>query len=1097
MKRFLKIFFISLGSLIAFLAIVISIAIWFVFTPKKITPFVQKQVANYVTCTTEIGEVELTFFSTFPKFGVKINQTKLINPFEGAPCDTLLNTENVIGIINIRSLIKEKELIINDFRLNNGKINAFTNIHGVSNYDVFSLEPDTLKDTSKELPFRIIDIQNIDLKGIDIIYVNEVMGLKANLFNFTAQINGKIEDNAVQGIIQAKPFDISLDYQLDETLKIIADINNLSLDINGALESNTVKGNFIINPAAINFNFQSDSLDLIACISDFSLNYNGNLNPDTISGKIILNPFKVSLNYNGDNYLKNTSFKLNSFVNAALSHQLFNLQNTELTINDLLITLNGSIENDTLNKSIITDLEYVFDSWQLRKITAIIPEIFSSYLEGVDVSGFISSKGSIKGVYSESTIPEIDILLDIKKGALNYALLPFPLNSINGKLILNTDFKSPASKIRIENLSAKTPQSDFNTEGVVTNLFGDIRADLKTSTSLNLSEMMPFIPDSLNIRMKGNVAGNLKTIFSMSQIQKMELEKMKISGLLKFSDLDFVYDSISVNSDRSELELNLPNNSSSNSETKFVFAKLSSNLLEAKRIDAFNTTLKKVAINMETSDVRDTTRIPYFLCSFDIGTLSAIIDSINVSVTNPRGKITVKPQKINPKHPEVRFIYDGKRLEGDFGDLSLIVDKVGLDVEIEKDPLQKDIVSQWNPRGSVNFDNGRILSETFKYPVDFPSIKMRFDPETFIIEQANLKIDKSDFGLFGQFINVSSYFRGDSILRGNLNFISEMTDIVQIMDMTNGIGVDKENPEDEYLTDEEVITAVADRIVDDQLYQGPYMVPRGIDILLHTNINKALYNTTVASNIKGNVQVYDGILVLDDLEFTTPAADMQVTAIYRTPRKNHLYMGVDLHMLNIEIAELIRLAPDIDTIMPMLRSFAGGAEFHFAFETYTDSMYNFKLSTIRGASSIRGNNLVLMDSETFGKIAKPLRFSRKTENKVDSLSAEFTIYKNEIEVFPFLIVMDKYKAVVGGMHYLDMSFNYDISLVESPLLIRLSLNVKGSIEKMKYKLRLGSKYPKFYRPPWLKTVENKQLNLRNIIRESLLRSMAKEVENNE
>ena len=40
-----------------------------------------------------------------------------------------------------------------------------------------------------------------------------------------------------------------------------------------------------------------------------------------------------------------------------------------------------------------------------------------------------------------------------------------------------------------------------------------------------------------------------------------------------------------------------------------------------------------------------------------------------------------------------------------------------------------------------------------------------------------------------------------------------------------------------------------------------------------------------ATNITGNVQVHDGILVLDGLTFKTPAARMQLTAMYRTPTK--------------------------------------------------------------------------------------------------------------------------------------------------------------------------------------------------------------------
>ena len=1093
MKKFLKIFLISFASLIGILIVTISILLWVVFTPKKLTPIVQKQVSQYVTCESKIGEVELTFFSTFPKFGIKINQTTLINPVVGATNDTLLNLKNVIGIVNISSLVKEKELIINDFRLNSGQISIFTDSVGKNNYDVFTFETDSAKDDTTEIPFKIIDIQNVELNNVDIKYVDDQLNLNADFHNFTAKINGKMRDDIIKGIVDIKPFDLLLDYKLDETSRVTADINKLSLNLKGEIENETIAGDLIINQTDINFHYKSDSLDLVSDIKDFAgsfdvCNYFDGV-PDAISAKIVSKPFLLSLNFNGDNYLKNTQFQLNTNSIINLSRQLVVFKETKLSVNDLSLSLSGSVENDTINSTLITDIEYNFENWNIKKIIALIPEMFSSYLEGIDVTGIISSKGTISGNYNDKNIPAVDILFDLKNGTLIYDSLPLPLSQINGNIRFVTDFKSPTSYVRVNNFSANTPQSSINTKGTITNLFGDIRADLNTVAFLNLTEFQPMMPDSLNLNMKGSVFGNINSLFLMSQIEKMEFEKMKISGALTFSDFAFNYDSISVGGDKTKLEFTMPNDKAIDNETGFLWASLSSGVIAANKLETFNTSLKNVEFKVETSDIRDSTRIPNVLCSFEIGLLTANMDSIGVSIIKPKGKITISPRKRNPKHPEINLVYNSEKIDGDFEGQSLIIEKINLEFDVENNPNRKQFLAQWRPHGAVNMENARFISPTFAYPVDIPSVKMHFDPETFTVENAKFIIDKSDFELNGQIINISSYFRKDSILRGNLHLMSDMTDIIQLMALTSGIG-QEDNLTDEYDNQEVVVTKLADAIVDQESYQGPYMVPRGIDFLLQTNINKATYGSTVASNIKGNVQIFDGLLVLDELSFSTPAADMLVTAIYRTARKNHLFTRMSLHMLDIEIAELLNLAPDLDTIMPMLRSFAGNAEFHFAFETNMDSLYNMKKSTIRGASSIRGINLVLMDSETYGSIAKTLRFSRKTENKVDSLSAEFTVFRNEIDVYPFLIVMDKYKGVVGGRHNLDMSFDYNISLVDSPLPIRLHVDVKGTPEKMKYGLRLRSRYPKFYRPHSPKLVENEQRNLRNIIRESLLKSIA-------
>lgn len=268
-------------------------------------------------------------------------------------------------------------------------------------------------------------------------------------------------------------------------------------------------------------------------------------------------------------------------------------------------------------------------------------------------------------------------------------------------------------------------------------------------------------------------------------------------------------------------------------------------------------------------------------------------------------------------------------------------------------------------------------------------------------------------------------------------------------------------------------------------FSGPYMVPQGVDLSLQAFVRQATLGPDTISDIRGDVRVSDGILVLDGLTFTTPAADMQLTAMYRTPRKNHLYLGIDYHMLDVDLGRLLEMIPDIDTLMPMLRSFEGSGEFHLAVETYLDSLYNIKKSTLRGAASIRGQDLVLMDGETFAEIARTLRFTRRAENRVDSLSAEFTIFREEIDVYPFLIVMDRYRAVVGGRHNFDMSFNYHISVVDSPLPFRLGVDVTGTMDQLNYRVT-SARYAELYRPVARRAVESHQLELRRMIRDALI-----------
>ena len=237
----------------------------------------------------------------------------------------------------------------------------------------------------------------------------------------------------------------------------------------------------------------------------------------------------------------------------------------------------------------------------------------------------------------------------------------------------------------------------------------------------------------------------------------------------------------------------------------------------------------------------------------------------------------------------------------------------------------------------------------------------------------------------------------------------------------------------------------------------------------------------VARDLKGGLYVKDGTLILDEMGFVCRAAKLQLTAMYRTPRRNHLYLGLDYHMLQINIDELISMIPNLEQMVPMLSSFKGAAEFHLAAETYLNSQYQPKMSTLRGAASLTGKDLVVMDGATFSKISKLLLFNKKTENRIDSINAEMTVYKNEIDIYPLCVQMDNYMVALGGRHNTDMTFNYDINVLRP---IYLGVNVSGNIDNLKIRLA-KCKFAQDFRPHWYQKVDTQSLELRERIKRSM------------
>ncbi|HEC44937.1 MAG TPA: hypothetical protein ENI20_19165 [Bacteroides sp.] len=567
MRKFLKIFFIAFASLLSLLIITIGIAWWIVFTPERITPIVRKQAGKFISCQSEIGEVELTFLSTYPELGLKVNRFALINRVAGAHGDTLVKVEELVGIVDAVAWLKRKEMILIGLEIRGGSINIFSDSLGNTNYDIFVADtiPSPERDTEKPMP--IIDIQKVVLDDINLTY------------------------------------------------------NDLSSKLN-------------------------------VVVRDLNATITGSVTRDGISGRLEVSRSGISFEYDGEKYLEQASIHFDIPLDIIPSSQYLNLKNASLSVNDLELRLNGSLENDTLNRTLLTDIRYRLSSWPLETMVAMVPPSFHSRLEGIDVGGLLTSEGRISGPLNDSLMPLMDVHLLLENGTMKYDGFPLPLHDIRGDFTFYSDLKTDSlSFLRINRFEAKTPGSRVMVEGLVNKLFSDIYCDLVTDNRFRLDEFAPMIPDSLNVKLSGSVSGKVRAAFSLEQLKKKQLEKMKVSGSMTLSEFDASYDSLSLNTDRTRIDFALPYRKVPANNTGFAFASISSDHLSVAKLESYQASLQNASIRLETSDARDTTRIPDLLCSFSMDSVSAGMDTMSLSLAKPNGKVSLSPRPGIPIKP--------------------------------------------------------------------------------------------------------------------------------------------------------------------------------------------------------------------------------------------------------------------------------------------------------------------------------------------------------------------------------------------------------------------------------------------------------------
>ena len=111
-RKIIKISGIISGGLIIAVFIIITIALNFVFTPEKLTPVVLEIANRNLNAKLDMKGVELTFFSTFPRFGLQLRNgtlvSRAIRDTMWQRTDTLLSFKKATLVIDAMDYLQQQ-----------------------------------------------------------------------------------------------------------------------------------------------------------------------------------------------------------------------------------------------------------------------------------------------------------------------------------------------------------------------------------------------------------------------------------------------------------------------------------------------------------------------------------------------------------------------------------------------------------------------------------------------------------------------------------------------------------------------------------------------------------------------------------------------------------------------------------------------------------------------------------------------------------------------------------------------------------------------------------------------------------------------------
>lgn len=1016
-KRVVKWSLLTLLSLFVLVSIVVGVMIYFIFTPSKLTPLVEKTAAGYLNADVHFGKIELTFFSTFPDFGLQMTDgTVVSNVFRDSTKvaetrDSLMSIESCLVTVNPMAYLLKNRIVVKDFVIDKPRIYAYIDSTGRANWDI-AMPSDTLAATDTVASDTSESASGLRIKNVRI-------------------QNGYLV------------FD-------DRSTQLYTRLSGLNLDVDGYLG---------VRRSKLKVNFSTENILFWQ------------------EGKLLVNHLALGVE---------TGMKVNR------DSLLYTLDKAVFDVNGVKFGVGGTLKADTVNRTLDVKLKYGIHIPTLKTLLDLVPDTILRKTDDVEVRGEVLCRGEVNGLYGKKNIPLITSQFKITGGYIKYPGMPSQIDSLNMDFDAFVDLqKEQPSYLRMKHFCVKGGGMDVDVTGDVDDLIEAPVVKAQIKALVNFADLTKIFPLADGITCAGDMDMSLNTHILVSDVLEANYGKLRVGGWFRMKNVDIFIpkDSIVLNMKNAGIVFSTNRkNDKTFQKTDLLNGIVGYSGLDVNVKGRVRLKMDTTYLTLRTSPLKDTTAVASMSSTLHLGKMVFIVrDTLLVGLKSARISAALSPSKRDKKIPRINAeaSIDSLRLRAMGNRLSLA--KANVQVEAVRSRRNKNI---WLPTGDIDFRGLRAYTPYFPLRMRMPGTKVHFDRNEILLDSAVLQLGRSNMKLTGNVSNlISSFFKKED-LKAQLIVTSKMIDCNQVMRALDAgtayMAKVKAGFRDTISREEEDIDEVP--VLNDSIvYEGNnslFIVPKGIDLTFQTDIEKILFGKLEMDSVHGEVTMRNQCIRLEDLELRSSAANMSTSAVYKATDTIKAYSGFALQMHDIRIDSLVHLIPSLDTLFPMLRSFQGVVDFHIAADAWLDSTMMIDLPTLRAAAYLDGKDLVLMDGETFAEISKMLMFKNKKRNLIDSISVDLAVKDGTVNIYPFLVEIDRYQAAVGGEHNIDMTFKYHISILKSPLPFRAGVDISGNLDKMKFKIT-KAKYKDLFIPSKRAKVDSTQLSLKSRIRELL------------
>lgn len=774
----------------------------------------------------------------------------------------------------------------------------------------------------------------------------------------------------------------------------------------------------------------------------------------------------------------------------------------------------------------------------------------------IKTDAVIGIDASCKGEYVFETgkLPVFSVDLIMPKSTIRHtgmgeeaviALDAYIANTRQGKLNIN-----------VNEVAFSTEGLTLEGYGGLTDILSnDPSLSIEGSISASLDTLTRFLPDTLDITANGSIAGEISGTARMSDLSLYTFSRSSLTGNISSDNITVIMPGDSLDVQIGKLRLDLqPEHVTSRRDTTQSF-RLMGITGSIEKIDAGykgNLALKGDGITLtakNTATSADTSLVQRLGGRFGAKNLTVTDASgTNIDLDDTQNGFQMMPKRDNPRIPVLTLTSSNKRItlatdvnRAILTDASLEAsatmntlerrqrtrtgrdslarrrpsdtpewmqeeDFRAQDIDIRLDQSLAKYFREWDMRGDINVRTGIIMTPYFPLRNILRGMELSFSNDRIGIDSLKVMAGRSTVEAKGELTGLRRALAGRgsrpsrSVLKLDMDISTDGMDANEVLTAYNaGTHFDPEAAKDKMAdaSNSDFLKMVISDTAAAEEKAKLLVLPGNINADIQVNGKDIIYSDLEISDLNANLLMKERCVQITNTMVTSNIGDVSFEGFYATRTKKDIKAGFNFEFNDITAEKAIDLMPAVDTLMPLLKSFAGKLDCELAATASLDTNMNILTPTINGILRINGDDLTISDSELYTSLAKKLKFSDRKTGRIDHMTVEGVINDNIIEVFPFVLSLDRYTLALSGKQNLDMSYRYHASLIKSPLIIRLGVDVYGQdFDNMKFKL-CKPKYKNENVPAFTKVIDETKINLAQSIRNIFEKGVDAAIKENE